>query len=54
MGCREEAVESDDEDPVPPSKPPTEVCLICIIGIMCIIGIVIVNDVLAFCAARRG
>ena len=27
---------------------------ICIIGIMCIIGIVIVNDVLAFCAARRG
>ena len=29
-------------------KPPTEVCLICIIGV------VIVNDVLAFCAARRG
>ena len=35
-------------------KTPTEVCLICIFGIMCIIGIVIVNDVLAFCAARRG
>ena len=33
---------------------PTEVCLICIIGIMFIIGIVIVNDVLALCVARRG